>query len=80
MTDARRKAGWANYSLFLSGDGLLVGYLETDDYRPPGSGWRRPASTAAGRRKWPLFSLTSTACDPTRDSPGWPRFSTLTEH
>jgi L-rhamnose mutarotase len=32
MTDALRAAGWANYTLFLSDDGLLVGYLETDDY------------------------------------------------
>jgi L-rhamnose mutarotase len=27
-----REAGWANYSLFLADDGLLVGYLETDDF------------------------------------------------
>ncbi len=32
MTEALRAAGWANYSLFLTGDGLLIGYLETDDY------------------------------------------------
>jgi len=32
MTDALRAAGWANYSLFLTGDGLLIGYLETDDF------------------------------------------------
>jgi L-rhamnose mutarotase len=32
MTDALRAASWGNYSLFLSGDGLLVGYLETQDY------------------------------------------------
>jgi L-rhamnose mutarotase len=32
MTAALRAAGWANYTLFLSDDGLLVGYLETDDY------------------------------------------------
>ena len=32
MLDALRAAGWTNYSLFLTGDGLLVGYLETDDY------------------------------------------------
>ncbi len=25
MTDAPRKSGWANDSLFLSGDGLLAG-------------------------------------------------------
>ena len=32
--DARRAAasGWGNYSLFLRDDGLLVGYLETDDF------------------------------------------------
>ena len=27
------RAGWGNYSLFLTGDGLLVGYLETQDYQ-----------------------------------------------
>jgi L-rhamnose mutarotase len=32
MTAALSKAGWANYSIFLADDGLLVGYLETDDY------------------------------------------------
>ncbi len=33
MLVALREAGWGNYSLFLTEDGLLVGYLETDDYR-----------------------------------------------
>jgi len=32
MLDALQTAGWRNYSLFLHGDGLLVGYLETDDF------------------------------------------------
>lgn len=32
MLDALRGAGWRNYSLFLREDGLLVGYLETDDF------------------------------------------------
>ena len=27
------EAGWGNYSLFLTADGLLIGYLETDDYQ-----------------------------------------------
>jgi L-rhamnose mutarotase len=31
MQDALRSTGWRNYSLFLREDGLLVGYLETDD-------------------------------------------------
>jgi L-rhamnose mutarotase len=32
MLDALRAAGWRNYSLFLRNDGLLIGYLETDDF------------------------------------------------
>ena len=32
MLDALRATGWRNYSLFLDRDGLLVGYLETDDF------------------------------------------------
>ena len=32
MLAALRDAGWGNYSLFLREDGLLVGYLETDDF------------------------------------------------
>lgn len=33
MLDALRRTGWRNYSLFLRQDGLLVGYLETDDFQ-----------------------------------------------
>lgn len=33
MLDALRQTGWHNYSLFLREDGLLVGYLETEDLR-----------------------------------------------
>lgn len=32
MLAALSAAGWRNYSLFLRADGLLVGYLETDDF------------------------------------------------
>jgi len=32
MLGALRAAGWTNYSLFLRPDGLLVGYLETEDF------------------------------------------------
>ncbi len=32
MTAALREAGRANYTLFLADDGLLAGYLETDDF------------------------------------------------
>ena len=33
MLQALRETGWRNYSLFLRDDGLLVGYLETPDFR-----------------------------------------------
>ena len=33
MLDALRQAGWRNYSIFLRPGGLLVGYLETDDFQ-----------------------------------------------
>jgi L-rhamnose mutarotase len=32
MQAALRETGWNNYSLFLRDDGLLVGYLETEDF------------------------------------------------
>ena len=32
MLRALSDTGWRNYSLFLRDDGLLVGYLETDDF------------------------------------------------
>ncbi|MCD0442792.1 L-rhamnose mutarotase [Glycomyces sp. A-F 0318] len=32
MVRALARTGWTNYSLFLAPDGLLVGYLETEDF------------------------------------------------
>jgi L-rhamnose mutarotase len=32
MQTALRETGWGNYSLFLRDDGLLVGYLETENF------------------------------------------------
>lgn len=32
MRQALSEAGWHNYSLFLREDGLLIGYLETEDF------------------------------------------------
>ena len=33
MRDALRETGWGNYTLFLTDDGLLVGYLEAENYQ-----------------------------------------------
>ena len=32
MLAALNDAGWGNYSLFLTDEGLLIGYLETEDF------------------------------------------------
>ncbi len=32
MLAALTETGWRNYSLFLRGDGLLIGYLETESF------------------------------------------------
>lgn len=44
MLEALRECGWHNYSLFLRGDGVLVGYLETPDF----------AQALAGMQKYPV--------------------------
>ena len=41
MLSALRETGWTNYSLFLRDDGLLVGYLETEDFERARSGMAR---------------------------------------
>jgi L-rhamnose mutarotase len=47
MLAALRGAGWGNYSLFLTDDGLLIGYLETEDYAAALAGM---AETEVNRR------------------------------
>ena len=32
MREALTRTGWRNYSLFLTADGTLIGYLECDDF------------------------------------------------
>ena len=41
MLEALRATGWRDYSLFLREDGLLVGYLETDDLAAAQAGMAR---------------------------------------
>lgn len=33
MQRALQETGWGNYSLFLRPDGMLIGYLETDNFQ-----------------------------------------------
>jgi L-rhamnose mutarotase len=48
MREALREAGWHNYSLFLREDGLLVGYLECEDFAAA----RAAMEAAAVNRRW----------------------------
>ena len=50
MLAALRKAGWHNYSLFLTSDGLLVGYLETPSYEAALDGMARTEVNARWQR------------------------------
>lgn len=54
MLSALKESGWRNYSLFLSEDGLLIGYFETLDFKqaqtamknhPANARWQREMST-----------------------------------
>ncbi|WP_376766293.1 L-rhamnose mutarotase [Actinomadura litoris] len=61
MRDALRDSGWHDHSLFLREDGLLVGYLKTDDFEAARAAMAARRSTPAGRRRWRRSSRTSTA-------------------
>ena len=47
MVRALKESGWHNYSLFLRPDGLLIGYVESDDL---GQAQRAMAATAVNAR------------------------------
>jgi L-rhamnose mutarotase len=50
MLAALREAGWHNYSLFLTQDGLVVGYLETPSYEAALDGMARTEVNARWQR------------------------------
>ena len=62
MLDALRRAGWTNYSLFLRPDGLLVGYVESDDFSrcheamrvdPVNARWQAEMAPFFEAQQWP---------------------------
>jgi L-rhamnose mutarotase len=48
MLEALSAAGWRNYSLFARPDGLLVGYVETEDFEAA----RRAMEATAVNARW----------------------------
>jgi L-rhamnose mutarotase len=64
MREALREAGWRNYSLFLREDGLLVGYLECDDFAACQARMQATEVNARWQREMaPLFDLDGAAPD-----------------
>ena len=56
MLAALAKAGWGNYSIFLAEDGLLVGYLETEDFAAARAGMEATEVNARWQAEMgPLF-------------------------
>jgi L-rhamnose mutarotase len=64
MLDALREAGWSNYSLFLRDDGLLVGYLECEDFEACQAAMLRTDVNARWQAEMaPFFALGGAAPD-----------------
>ncbi len=65
MLEALSRHGWTNYSLFLRGDGLLVGYCETPDFEAAVRGMQSEEVNARWQREMAGFfeSLASGAAD-----------------
>jgi L-rhamnose mutarotase len=60
MLAALRETGWRNYSLFLRPDGLLVGYLECEDFSAAQRAMQRYEVNARWQAEMaPFFELQS---------------------
>lgn len=56
MLDALRATGWTNYSLFLRPDGLLIGYVECEDFAASIEGMKhQPVNARWQAEMGPLF-------------------------
>ncbi|MFE3518900.1 L-rhamnose mutarotase [Streptomyces sp. NPDC059166] len=63
MLAALSEAGWHNYSLFLREDGLLVGYLETEDFDAAREAMAATEVNARWQREMGEFFEQSEAAD-----------------
>ena len=60
MLLALQESGWRNYSLFLRPDGMLVGYLETENFQQARDGMTRREVNARWQREMAGFFVAST--------------------
>ena len=66
MLTALRETGWNNYSLFLRSDGLLVGYLETEDFERARAGMQEREVNEKWQREMADFFLQPVGSLPDR--------------
>ncbi len=66
MQQALRETGWNNYSLFLRPDGLLIGYLETDDFERARDEMSRRDVNARWQREMSEFFVQEPGATPDR--------------
>lgn len=66
MQQALAETGWRNYSLFLRPDGLLIGYLETDDFEQARSEMARRAVNDRWQSEMAGFFVTTNGTTPDR--------------
>jgi L-rhamnose mutarotase len=66
MQAALRETGWGNYSLFLREDGLLVGYLETEDFERARAGMAAREVNARWQREMADFFVQAPGVLPDR--------------
>lgn len=59
MKQALEETGWRNYSLFLREDGMLIGYLETDDFEAAQRGMQERDVNARWQREMAEFFVNS---------------------
>src|SRR5215470_18604898 len=55
MLSALRETGWHNYSLFLREDGLLIGYLETENFERARAGMAKREVNERWQREMAVF-------------------------
>jgi len=55
MKKALQETGWGNYSLFLRPDGLLVGYLETENFERARAGMAAREANARWQKEMSDF-------------------------
>ena len=64
MKKALQETGWSNYSLFLRPDGLLVGYLETENFEEARAGMAKREVNERWQREMSEFFVQDDGLKP----------------